>query len=172
VVSPTYDLTPDVLRSAFAKFPSGVAALAALDSGSPVGLVASSFTSVSLQPALASVCIAKTSTTWPRLRLAPRIGLSILAEQHGAVARALAGQGTDKFAGIRWEPTKEGAVFVPDSCLWLETRLEREVTAGDHDIALLVIQAVWSYQDVEPLVFYASGFRRLRQPPGRPGGEG
>jgi flavin reductase (DIM6/NTAB) family NADH-FMN oxidoreductase RutF len=161
VVPGSHDLTPDALRGAFAKFPSGIAAVAAMSGDAPTGLAASSFTSVSLRPALASVCIARTSTTWPRLRLAPRIGLSILSEEHGTVARALAARGTDRFAGVRWERTAEGAVFVHGSCLWLDTRLEREVAAGDHDIVLLRIEAFWSYPDPEPLVFYGSGFRRL-----------
>ncbi|HEX3649271.1 MAG TPA: flavin reductase family protein [Pseudonocardiaceae bacterium] len=166
MVSPSYDLTPDALRSAFAKFPSGIAAVAAMDGGTPVGLAASSFTSVSLRPALASVCIARTSTTWPQLRLAPHIGLSVLAEQHGRVARALAAKGIDRFADFRWERTDDGAVFVHDSCLWLDTHLEREIPAGDHDIVLLRIEAVWTYPDVAPLVFYGSGFRGLREASG------
>ena len=38
------DLQPDTLRSAFGRFPSGVAALCALIDGAPQGIVASSFT--------------------------------------------------------------------------------------------------------------------------------
>lgn len=166
MVPPTHDLTPDALRSAFAKFPSGIAAVAAMASDTPIGLAASSFTSVSLRPALASVCFARTSTTWPHLRLAPHIGLSILSERHGEVARALAAKGTDRFAAIQWARTDDGAVFVHDSCLWLDTRVHREVPAGDHVMVLLRIEAVWSYPDVDPLVFYGSGFRGLCPPPG------
>jgi flavin reductase (DIM6/NTAB) family NADH-FMN oxidoreductase RutF len=163
MVSPSHDLTPDTLRGAFARFPSGIAAVAAMDRDTPVGLAASSFTSVSLRPALASVCIARTSTTWPHLRRAPHIGLSVLAEQHGRVARALAAKGIDRFAGVEWARTDDGAVFVHDSCLWLDTHLEREIPAGDHEIVLLRVDAVWTYPDVEPLVFYGSGFRGLRE---------
>ena len=37
-----------------------------------------------------------------------------------------------------------------------------EHPAGDHDIALLEIEALWSYPDVAPLVFHGSSFRQLR----------
>jgi flavin reductase (DIM6/NTAB) family NADH-FMN oxidoreductase RutF len=66
-------LNRDALRQAFAAFPSGVVAVAAEVAGRPVGLAASSFTSVSLDPPLVSVSIACSSTTWPVLRKAARI---------------------------------------------------------------------------------------------------
>jgi hypothetical protein len=53
------------LRRVFSAFPSGVTAVSALIDGRPVGIAASSFTSVSLDPPLVSVCIAHSSTTWP-----------------------------------------------------------------------------------------------------------
>ncbi len=141
------DLTPDVLRGAFASFPS---------------LAASSFTSVSLDPPLVSVCIARTSTTWPALRTAPRFGLSVLAQEHGQVARSLAAKGIDRFAEVSWERTPQGAVFVHGSALWLDCTRYNELPVGDHDIVLLRIQQLWTYPDVTPLVFHGSKFRRLR----------
>lgn len=71
--------TGDQLRRAFGCFPSGITVCALVD-GTPVGMAASSFTSVSLAPPLVSVCIQHTSTTWPVLRNRPRLGLSVLAE--------------------------------------------------------------------------------------------
>jgi flavin reductase (DIM6/NTAB) family NADH-FMN oxidoreductase RutF len=155
------DLTPAVLRAAFANFPSGITAVAAMCDGEPVGLAASSFTSVSIDPPYVMVCVALTSTTWPVLRPAPRLGLSVLAEEHGPAARALAAKGIDRFADISWEQTEGGAVFVHGSALWLDTTLVNELPAGDHNIALLQIEQLWSYPDVAPLVFHGSAFRRL-----------
>jgi flavin reductase (DIM6/NTAB) family NADH-FMN oxidoreductase RutF len=140
------ELSPQVLREAFANFPSGITAVAAMDGDAPNGLAASSFT----------------STTWPLLRPLPRLGLSVLAEEHGPAARALAAKGIDRFAEISWEHSPEGAVFVHGSALWLDTTLWKEVPAGDHNIALLRIEALWSYPDVSPLVFHGSTFRQLR----------
>ena len=156
------NLTPEVLRGAFASFPSGITAVAAIRDGRPQGLAASSFTSVSLDPPLVSVCIARASTTWPALRTAPRFGLSVLAEEHGHIARLLAARGIDRFAEVSWERTPHGAVFVHGSVLWLDCSRYTEVPAGDHDIVLLCIQRLWTYPDVSPLVFYGSKFRQLR----------
>jgi flavin reductase (DIM6/NTAB) family NADH-FMN oxidoreductase RutF len=54
-----------LLRQAFGCFPSGVTAFCGLLDGVAVGMAASSFTWVSLDPALVSVCVANSSTTWP-----------------------------------------------------------------------------------------------------------
>jgi flavin reductase (DIM6/NTAB) family NADH-FMN oxidoreductase RutF len=161
------DLTPDVLKGAFATFPSGITAVAAIRDGRPRGLAASSFTSVSLDPPLVSVCIARTSTTWPALRTAPRLGLSVLAQEHGRVARSLAARGIDRFADVSWECTPQGAVFVDGSALWLDCTRYDELPAGDHEIVLLCVQQLWTYPEVSPLVFHGSKFRQLRTPDGR-----
>ncbi len=154
-------LGPAVLRTAFGAFPSGITAIAALRDGRPLGLTASSFTSVSLSPPLVSVCIARTSTTWPVLRLAPRLGLSVLGQEHGPVARALAAPGADRFAAVDWESTPHDAVLVRGAALWLECARYAEVPAGDHEIVLLCIRGLTAYPDVPPLVFHQSRFRRL-----------
>jgi flavin reductase (DIM6/NTAB) family NADH-FMN oxidoreductase RutF len=158
------ELTAPVLRAAFANFPSGVTAVAAMRDGVPVGLAASSFTSVSIDPPLVSVCVAVTSETWPLLRDRTRLGLSVLAEEHGPAARSLATKGIDRFAAISWHEGEAGAVFVDGSALWLSATLWKEVPAGDHEIALLQIEALWSYPDIAPLVFHGSAFRRLSAP--------
>ncbi|WP_264159535.1 flavin reductase family protein [Actinomadura rudentiformis] len=63
-------------------------------------MVASSFPSVSTQPPLVSVCIADSSTTtWPRLRTANRIGISVLATEHRVIVRQLSAEDTDRSAG-------------------------------------------------------------------------
>jgi flavin reductase (DIM6/NTAB) family NADH-FMN oxidoreductase RutF len=130
--------------------------------GRPEGLAASSFTSVSIEPPLVSICVARSSATWPVLREAPCLGLSVLAEDHGPIARALATKGIDRFADVRWEESTEGAVFVHGSALWLDCAQFDELSAGDHDIVVLAVRRVWTYPTVSPLVFHGSAFRALR----------
>ncbi len=151
------DLDSASLRVAFGAFPSGVTALCALVDGAPVGMTVSSFTSVSLRPALVSVCMAMTSTTWSVLRQAPHLGLSVLGSDHGPLCRQMSGSG-DRFDGVTWDRGPGGAVFLPGSPLYLDTTLEGEVEAGDHWIVLLEVRGIEFDPDAAPLVFHRSRF--------------
>jgi flavin reductase (DIM6/NTAB) family NADH-FMN oxidoreductase RutF len=153
--------TSTVLRQAFACYPSGVAALCVNSSEGPVGLAASSFTPVSLEPPLVSVCIAHSSSTWPRMADAPRFGVSVLAADQDAHCLALSSKTGDRFANVGWEATEPGAVLVHGAALWLECELFDVVAAGDHDIVLLRVENLWPYPDIAPLVFHGSKFRKL-----------
>ncbi|GAA2897887.1 flavin reductase family protein [Pseudonocardia halophobica] len=152
---------PGALRRTFACFPSGVVAVSALIDGVPVGMAASSFTSVSVDPPLVSVCVQDTSETWPRLRDRPRLGVSVLAEGHDETCRSLSRKHGDRFAGVDWEQTGHGAVVVHGSTAWLDCSVHAEVPAGDHGIVLLEIHGMKDSPDVPPLVFHGSRFRKL-----------
>jgi flavin reductase (DIM6/NTAB) family NADH-FMN oxidoreductase RutF len=153
---------PAELRRAYGCFPSGVTALCALDAdGRPTGMAASSFTSVSLDPPLVSVCVQDGSTTWPALRQLPRLGVSVMAEGQDAVTRALASRTGDRFAEAEWSATGDGAVLIHGATAWLDCAVEDEIRAGDHTIVLLRVQALRADTDRSPLVFHGSRFRHL-----------
>jgi flavin reductase (DIM6/NTAB) family NADH-FMN oxidoreductase RutF len=146
-------ITGNQLRSAFSCFPSGVTAVCALVDSEPAGMAASSFTSVSVSPPLVSACIQNTSSTWPKLRGRPRLGLSVLAEGHDAACARLASTDGDRFAGVGWEASPDGSVFIHGSSAWLDCSLYGEVRAGDHTIALLEIHGLRAAPHTPPLIF-------------------
>jgi flavin reductase (DIM6/NTAB) family NADH-FMN oxidoreductase RutF len=154
-------LTPAALREAFSHFPSGVIAIAAEVDGARVGLAASTFVPVSLNPPLVSFCVQNTSETWPRIKDLPVLGISVLGEAHDVAARTLAAKTGDRFAGLETESSKAGAVFVKGTSVWLETAIEQEVPAGDHAIVILRVHEITVHDDVAPIIFHRSGFRRL-----------
>lgn len=154
-------LSPTELRRAFGAFPTGVTAIAALVDGVPVGLAASSFTSVSLDPPLVSVCVAHSSTTWPVLRERTRLGVSVLGAHQEHACRQLAAREGDRFAALDWRSTRDGAVLLEDASAWLDCSVEQLIRAGDHDIVLLRVHEVDADHAVAPLVFHGSRFRRL-----------
>ncbi|MBE1534220.1 flavin reductase family protein [Actinomadura algeriensis] len=152
---------PAQLKEAYGCFPSGVTALCALDGDEPVGMAASAFTCVSIEPGLVSVCLRNSSSTWPRLRGARRLGVSVLAEHQGDACRALSVKTGDRFAGVDWSAGAAGAVFVPGAVAWLECSTEEELPAGDHTIALLAVHALRIDPGRRPLIFHGSRFGRL-----------
>lgn len=158
------DLDPLTLRKVFSQHPSGVAALCAVIDGVKTGIVASSFTvGVSLEPALVMFAVQKTSNTWPKLRGADRIGVSVLSEQNEGVCAQIASKKGDRFAGLATRTTAESALFIQDSTLWLETSIYNEVEAGDHWVVLLQVHG-HQVSDRTPSIFHDSSFRGLKVP--------
>lgn len=149
------------LRRVFGTFPTGVTAVAAFVGSTPVGLAANSFTSVSLDPPLVSICIAHTSTTWPLLRPAPRIGISVLGAHQEQAGRQLSAAGRDRFAALSWRANDIGAIVLDGASAWLDCSIEREIPAGDHDIILLRVHDLKADHTVPPLVFHGSQFHQL-----------
>ena len=152
---------PTELRRVFGCFPSGVTALCALVDGVPVGMAASTFVPVSLDPPLVSVCVQSGSMTWPRLRRGDRLGVSVLAGNHELACRSLSDRHGDRFNGVAWLAGLGDAVFIDGAVAWLACRLQAELPAGDHVIALLRILGVRADSDGEPLVLHRSRFRKL-----------
>ncbi|OBB59531.1 oxidoreductase [Mycobacterium sp. 852013-51886_SCH5428379] len=157
----TTDLSPATLREAFGHFPTGVIAIAAEVDGVRVGLAASTFVPVSLDPPLVSFCVQNSSSTWPKLKDLPRLGISVLGESHDAAARTLAAKAGDRFAGLETESTDHGAVFIHGTSVWLDSSIHQLVEAGDHTIVILRVEDIVMYPDVAPIVFHRSAFRRL-----------
>ncbi|BBX19188.1 oxidoreductase [Mycolicibacterium duvalii] len=155
------ELDPSFLREAFGHFPSGVIAIAAEVDGVRVGLAASTFVPVSLDPPLVSFCVQNSSTTWPKLKDLPYLGISVLGEAHDAAARTLAAKTGDRFAGLDTASTERGAVFIHGTSVWLESSVEQQVAAGDHTIVVLRVVDISLHPEVSPIVFHRSTFRRL-----------
>lgn len=155
------NISPTALREAFGHHPSGVIAVAAEIDGVRVGLAASTFVPVSLDPPLVSFCVQNSSQTWPKLQQVRALGISVLGEDHAQAARTLAARTGDRFAGLDTVSSAAGAVFVRGTGVWLESTIEQELPAGDHTIVLLRIREVTVHDGVSPIVFHRSGFRRL-----------
>jgi flavin reductase (DIM6/NTAB) family NADH-FMN oxidoreductase RutF len=159
------DLDPSRLREAFGIFPTGVVAVAAEVDGGLIGLAASSFTSVSLDPPLVSVSLATSSRTWPDLRRAGHLGVTVLADHHDVVCRQLAGPVEHRFDEIDHTVTEHGAVTLDDGLAQFDCTIYKEVEAGDHILVLLELHAVEHVDHNAagaPLVFHRSGFGKLQ----------
>jgi flavin reductase (DIM6/NTAB) family NADH-FMN oxidoreductase RutF len=149
------------LRRVLSTYPTGVTAVAALVGDQPVGITANSFTSVSLEPPIVSICVAHTSTTWPQLRAAPRLGISVLGAHQERHGRLLSARGIDRFASLQWQVTDLGAVLLDGASAWLDCSIERLIPVGDHDLVLLNVRSLDGDVSVPPLVFHASRYLAL-----------
>ncbi|MFE4672189.1 flavin reductase family protein [Streptomyces sp. NPDC055144] len=153
-------LTPDAFRDVLGHFASGVTVVAALDedTGEPVGLACQSFASLSLEPPLVLLCVAKSSTSWPKVRRAGRFGVSILADDQRAVCAAVGRRGPDKFRDVQWEPAGGGAVRVAGALATVDCELYAVHEAGDHWIVTARVLGLTARDGGRPLLYFRSAY--------------
>lgn len=158
------DPVPQAMRSATSAFPTGVVLLAAEVDGLPVGMLVNSFTSVSLDPPLVSLNIARTSSTWQVLTRAKSWGISILAEKQETIFGQLAGKAAERFSGLDWTSGADGSLILDGASATFIVGPEAQFEAGDHIITLMrVLGLQWS-PERRSLVFHSSKTARLAVP--------
>lgn len=146
-------------RQVIGHFATGVAVVTALGPDGPSGLTANSLCSVSLQPLLLLVCLARGSRTLPCLRSAGRFAVNVLEhEQHGL---------SGVFASKRAEPAKfdgvphsirDGAPVLDGALAWLVCDLREEHAGGDHVIAIGEVRTMHHAAERRPLVWYRGDY--------------
>lgn len=149
------------LRQLYSCFPTGVTALCALHDGVPIGLALSSFTSISIDPPLVAVSLQLTSVTWATLDGVTSFGLSVLSEDQDVTCRQLSMKTGDRFKDVSWTSSESGAIFIEGAVAWLECNMYHRFQVGDHEIAILRVDAAKANPVLAPLVFHGSRFRRL-----------
>jgi flavin-dependent trigonelline monooxygenase, reductase component len=124
-------------RRALGAFVTGVTVVTTIQpDGSPRGFTANSFTSVSLDPPLILVCIAKTASSYQVFSEARQFAVSVLAEDQKAVSGVFASKATDKFAQVPWSARATGAPVVDNAAACFDCTTHDVVDAGDHIILI------------------------------------
>lgn len=125
------------LRDAFGSFLTGVTVVTTHNAaGAPIGFTANSFTSVSLDPPLLLVCLAKTSRNYAVLTEARGFGVNILSEGQKEVSNTFARPVEDRFAAVEWKKGPFGAPVFADVAAWFDCSMHELVDAGDHVILI------------------------------------
>ncbi|API57108.1 hypothetical protein BMW22_37540 (plasmid) [Rhizobium leguminosarum] len=132
---------PRALRDAFGAFPTGVTVVTACDGdGHPIGFTANSFTSVSLNPPLLLVCLAKTSRNFAIMTGAQHLRSTCFGNAKRRVEH-LCSAGRGQICGGRMG---EGIGRLPDileRCGLVRMRHGRGHRGGDHVILMGRIEA-------------------------------
>jgi flavin reductase (DIM6/NTAB) family NADH-FMN oxidoreductase RutF len=151
-------LDGQVFRQAMAALPTGVSVLTTKYGTGVHGMTVGSLTSVSLSPALISVCLRKESPTLLLIRRNGDFGLSVLADDQVSVADCFATpeRETDsvEYFFLDGVPVVSGAVG------WLVCTERHIYAAGDHAIVIGAVSRAESRAG-EPLIRHRSRYRHL-----------
>jgi flavin reductase (DIM6/NTAB) family NADH-FMN oxidoreductase RutF len=140
--SPASPIDPRALRAAFGAFLTGVTVVTTTDAdGAPIGFTANSFTSVSLDPPLLLVCLAKRSLNYATLTKAPGFAVNILAEDQETISNTFARPSEDRFATVAWKAGPHGSPVLDGASAWFDCATHETLDAGDHAILIGRIEA-------------------------------
>jgi flavin reductase (DIM6/NTAB) family NADH-FMN oxidoreductase RutF len=133
---------PRSLRDAFGAFLTGVTVVTTHDAGGqPIGFTANSFASVSLDPPLLLVCLARTSRNFDILTKAGRFAVNILSENQKDVSNTFARPVENRFAGLAWTPGPYGSPIFANVAAWFDCSTDKIVDGGDHVILIGKVEA-------------------------------
>ncbi|MBZ5739510.1 flavin reductase family protein [Nocardioides mangrovi] len=154
-----------VFRETLGHYASGITIISGYEGDEPVGFTCQSFYSVSMDPPLVSFSVMRTSTTYPRIARTGRFAVNVLSHHQHEISSQFARSGTDKWAGVAWEPTAAGNPVIADTLMWLDCDIVAEHEAGDHLIVVGHVQemspAEWHRH--EPLLYFKGRYRWLDQ---------
>ena len=146
-------IDPLDLRRAFGAFATGVTIVTTVDKNSEVyGFTANSFTSVSLDPPLLLVNIAKSAYGLQIFTGAPGFAVNILAENQRDLSNKFASRGADKFADTSWTAKSTGSPVFDGVIAWFDCEFFRQLDAGDH-VILIGKVLDYGYSSDSPLAF-------------------
>jgi flavin reductase (DIM6/NTAB) family NADH-FMN oxidoreductase RutF len=152
-----------LFRSIMGSFPAGVTVVTAIDAtGTARGLTTTAVSSVSLDPPLLLVCVAKTSNTLPALRHSRAFVANFLAAGQERLAEVFASKDPDKFREVRWRPAPAagGAPVLEDGCAaHAQCQCVQEIDAGDHVILVGRVEDGGVEAEAAPMLFRQGVYR-------------
>jgi flavin reductase (DIM6/NTAB) family NADH-FMN oxidoreductase RutF len=150
----------DGLKGAMRVFPQGVTVATTNGPGGPMGLTVSSFTSVSLEPPLILISIAKGSAIHDLFRDAKTYAVNFLADDQKSVSDLFAGRTKvkDRFEGIRYAKGVTGSPIIDGVRAAIECRAWQVYEGGDHSILVGEVVSARTFNSKRPLVYYSQQY--------------
>lgn len=153
---------PRTLRDALGCFATGVTVVTCLDAeGQPVGLTANSFTSVSLDPPLLLVCVAKRAASADPLSSADHFAVNVLETGQQPASITFSTRVEDRFGQTAWSLGEHGVPVLLDSLSVFECSRHAIHDAGDHFILIGEVKKATFEPGLDPLLYFRGSYRRL-----------
>jgi len=161
---------PNTMRDTLRFWSSGVAVVATLadaDRLTYAGMTVSTFNSLSLDPPLVLICLAKDSTTTESLLASKVFSVSMLGGDQAALSERFAGRrplaaGADRFDGVAVRTAVTGAPVLREALAWLDCRVHTVHDGSTHWIVIGEVVATGHKDEaVPPLVYFNRAYYAL-----------
>jgi flavin reductase (DIM6/NTAB) family NADH-FMN oxidoreductase RutF len=161
-VTAPQDVDPSLFRQLLGRFATGVTVITTKnEQGQPVGMTASSLASVSLNPALISVCVDVTADMHRALAASGTFVINILAADQVEVSNRFAiNPAEGRFTSVTWEETSDGHILLGGTVAHIRCERYADFPLGDHTLFVGRVTG-GATADGEPLLYYRGRYGAL-----------
>jgi flavin reductase (DIM6/NTAB) family NADH-FMN oxidoreductase RutF len=141
-------------------YPQGVTVATIVTGEGPTGMTVSSFTSVSLDPPLVLIAIAKSSALHSAFRDAGAYAINFLADDQKSVSDIFAGRTNtrNRFEGIGFKKGITGSPVIDGVRAVIECRAWQTYDGGDHSILVGEVVSAKALNSKRPLVYFSQQY--------------
>jgi len=153
------------LKQAMRVYPQGVTVVTFKSELGSTGITVSSFTSISLDPPLVLVSVARASALHDALRSAGAFAVNFLADDQRSVSDRFAGRTDhrDRFEGIRSTAGTTGSPVISGARAVIECKPWQVFDGGDHSILIGEVVSAKALNGKKPLVYYSQQYTTTEQ---------
>jgi flavin reductase (DIM6/NTAB) family NADH-FMN oxidoreductase RutF len=155
-------------RELFGRFATGVTVVAARHGPLLAGMTANAIASISIDPPILMASVSRRAETHAAIVGSHAFAVSVLASDQRDLAECFAQPITatklTRFCDAPWHEAETGSPILEGALAYFDCRLTVHHDGGDHGIFLGEVVAAAYREDAEPLLYYASDYRRLAEP--------
>lgn len=150
------------LKAAFRTHPAGVAIITAAGPDGPVGLTASSVSSVSVDPAAIVFSVTRATGSAGAILAAESFVVHLIDDEHSALAQSFAVSGAARFTPEQgWETLPTGEPHLPGARVAMRSRPIQSVPVGSSTVVIAEVLEVLHGPVGRPLVYLDRRFHPL-----------
>ncbi|MDN7142110.1 flavin reductase family protein [Pseudomonas sp. JQ170] len=165
MATPNIGFDPQAFRTALGTFTTGVTIITTqAEDGSPVGITANSFNSVSLNPPLVLWSLSKKARSLPIFSNGKHWNVHVLSTEQEQLSGRFATQGEDKFAEIQFDNGISEAPLLQDCTARFQCRTAFQYEGGDHVIFVGEVLA-FDHSERAPLAFQSGQYALATRKP-------
>ena len=153
----------DHFKDAFRAHPAGVAVITAQGAAGPVGLTASSVSSVSADPPILVFSLASAAGSAGVIASADTLVVHLLGARNAPLASLFSRPGADRFTSdLAWNYLPDGEPLLTEAPHALRARVLSRIAVGSSILVTAqVLEILTSGQPDEPLVYHNRSYHRL-----------
>ena len=154
----TSQIDPRELRNVCGKFATGITIVTTEVDGEIHGMTANAFMSVSLEPPLVVVSVAKKANLHELITQSGQYAVSILNSDQEDYSSHFAGWSPEGFEPIF--DRKNDQPVIADAIAYFTTKLYAAHEAGDHTLYIGEVEFV-EYNEEDPILYYVGKYRQV-----------